>query len=102
MVREAESKSKLKEMIEKLKTSSTLFRKLEIIVVKHRTGTPGGCVNMDFYGKYNLFTDADVNPCGKTKTQNDDKFEQGEIKINGIFENAVEVDLGDSEFVPRW
>ena len=62
MIDDAASKGELKSKIDELKSSKKLFKKLELITVKNRTGASGNKVNLDFYGAYNLFTDAGVSP----------------------------------------
>lgn len=71
MIDDTSSKGELKAKIDELKCSKKLFKKLELITVKNRTGASGNKVNLDFYGAYNLFTDAGVTPNDFNKNNND-------------------------------
>lgn len=71
MIDETSNKAELKAKIDDLRSSNKIFKELEVITVKNRTGKSGLKVYLDFYGGYHLFTDAGVLPTDVNKNNND-------------------------------
>lgn len=59
LVEESESKSALRNKIDEIKSSSKVFKRLEMIVVKNRNGYAGQTIPLTFYGAYHQFTNGD-------------------------------------------